>query len=275
MTAEGFGTLASYFPDRPVVTYDPRGTGRSTGPTAPPSPRPSSTATTSAGSSRRSAPAGRPVRDQRRRGQRAGAGGRASRAECAPSSPTSRRSRRCCRTASGAGRQPRHPRDLPARRLRPGDGEVHRAGHRRGPCPPRTPTSRPGPAVFGLPTEDDGSRDDALLGAEQPHLRAYEPDLDRLRAALDAVVVGRRGVRPAARRSAPPLGSPPPRHGPTTFPGDHAGFLGGRVGQTGQPEPFAARLREVLSAGLTSRLDGGADDMPPRRDTRSPPSSSG
>src|SRR3954467_2756669 len=30
MTASGFNTLASYFPDRTVVTYDPRGLGRST-----------------------------------------------------------------------------------------------------------------------------------------------------------------------------------------------------------------------------------------------------
>lgn len=30
MTASGFTTLASYFPDRTVVTYDPRGLGRST-----------------------------------------------------------------------------------------------------------------------------------------------------------------------------------------------------------------------------------------------------
>ena len=29
MDASGFGTLASYFTDRPVVTYDPRGVGRS------------------------------------------------------------------------------------------------------------------------------------------------------------------------------------------------------------------------------------------------------
>ena len=29
MDASGFGTLASYFPDRTVVTYDPRGLGRS------------------------------------------------------------------------------------------------------------------------------------------------------------------------------------------------------------------------------------------------------
>src|SRR5215207_3291514 len=30
MAASGFTTLASYFPDRTVVTYDPRGLGRST-----------------------------------------------------------------------------------------------------------------------------------------------------------------------------------------------------------------------------------------------------
>src|SRR5437588_4693796 len=30
MTASGFGTLASHFPDRTVVSYDPRGLGRST-----------------------------------------------------------------------------------------------------------------------------------------------------------------------------------------------------------------------------------------------------
>ena len=30
MTAGGFDTLASHFPDRTVVTYDPRGLGRST-----------------------------------------------------------------------------------------------------------------------------------------------------------------------------------------------------------------------------------------------------
>ena len=29
MTASGFDTLASHFPDRTVVTYDPRGLGRS------------------------------------------------------------------------------------------------------------------------------------------------------------------------------------------------------------------------------------------------------
>jgi pimeloyl-ACP methyl ester carboxylesterase len=30
MDASGFGTLASHFPERTVITYDPRGLGRST-----------------------------------------------------------------------------------------------------------------------------------------------------------------------------------------------------------------------------------------------------
>jgi hypothetical protein len=31
------------------------------------------------------------------------------------------------------------------------------------------------------------------------------------------------------------------------FPSDHGGFLGGEYGQTGDPDAFAARLREVLA----------------------------
>ena len=36
---------------------------------------------------------------------------------------------------------------------------------------------------------------------------------------------------------------------PVVFPGDHAGFLGGEYGQTGDPDGFAAKLREVLAEG--------------------------
>jgi hypothetical protein len=32
------------------------------------------------------------------------------------------------------------------------------------------------------------------------------------------------------------------------FPSHHAGFLGGEYGQTGDPDAFAAKLREVLGA---------------------------
>lgn len=39
------------------------------------------------------------------------------------------------------------------------------------------------------------------------------------------------------------LGTPP-----VIFPSDHGGFLGGEYGQTGDPDAFAAKLREVLTA---------------------------
>ena len=35
---------------------------------------------------------------------------------------------------------------------------------------------------------------------------------------------------------------------PVTFPSDHGGFLGGEYGQIGDPDAFAATLREVLAA---------------------------
>ena len=34
----------------------------------------------------------------------------------------------------------------------------------------------------------------------------------------------------------------------TVFPSHHGGFLGGEFGYAGQPEAFAAKLREVLSS---------------------------
>ncbi|MEK8226810.1 hypothetical protein NKG05_13070 [Oerskovia sp. M15] len=43
MGAEGFGTLASHFTDRPVVTYDPRGSRAASAPTSARSSTPSST----------------------------------------------------------------------------------------------------------------------------------------------------------------------------------------------------------------------------------------
>ena len=107
----------------------------------------------------------------------------------------------------------------------------------------------PDPAMFGLPTEDDGSRDDVLLGQNLllVHLLP-EPDIDALRSASTRVVVAageesdgelaNRGAHAVAER----LGTTP-----VTFPSDHGGFLGGEYGQMGRPEPFAARLREVLA----------------------------
>jgi hypothetical protein len=103
--------------------------------------------------------------------------------------------------------------------------------------------------MFGLPAEDDGSRDDPLLGHNIITCNAYRHDFDALRTAPTRVVIGvgaKSGQQLAGRAGAAVAG----RLGttPVTFPGDHGGFLGGEYGQTGEPDAFAATLREVLTA---------------------------
>jgi len=106
----------------------------------------------------------------------------------------------------------------------------------------------PDPAMFGLPTEDDGSRDDALLGQNIRGCTSYQPDFDALGKAKDRIVIGvgeesgnqmaaRGGKAAAARLDLEPV----------VFPGGHGGFLGNEYGQPGKPEEFAAKLREVLA----------------------------
>jgi pimeloyl-ACP methyl ester carboxylesterase len=108
----------------------------------------------------------------------------------------------------------------------------------------------PDPAMFGMPTEDDGSRTDPMLGQHMISSTHYEPDFDALRSASTRIVMAAgeqsegqmtsRGALAVAER----LGTEP-----VIFPSDHGGFLGGEYGQTGQPDAFAAKLREVLAAG--------------------------
>ncbi len=110
--------------------------------------------------------------------------------------------------------------------------------------------ARPGPdpAAFGLPAQDDGSRDDPLLGQNIVTCNTYQHDFDALRAASTRIVIGvgeRSGQGIAGRAGlavAERLGTPP-----VTFPGDHGGFLGGEYGQTGEPDAFAATLHKVLA----------------------------
>ncbi len=52
----------------------------------------------------------------------------------------------------------------------------------RGPIPPGFANQAPKPGDVGLPTEDDGSRDHPLLGPHMVHVARYEPDFDSLRA---------------------------------------------------------------------------------------------
>lgn len=103
------------------------------------------------------------------------------------------------------------------------------------------------PADFGMPTEDDGNRDDVLFGQNLITCTHYEPDFAALRAASTRVVpaVGVESEGTMAYRGgigvAQGLGVEP-----AVFPSHHAGFLGGEFGQSGEPEAFAAKLREVL-----------------------------
>jgi pimeloyl-ACP methyl ester carboxylesterase len=106
----------------------------------------------------------------------------------------------------------------------------------------------PDPAQFGMPAEDDGSRDDPLLSDRSSAVTSNRPDFDALVAAPTRIVIavgeesartftGRTSVSTAGR-----LGQQA-----TVFPSHHGGFVGGDSGYAGQPEAFARKLRDVLT----------------------------
>jgi len=107
----------------------------------------------------------------------------------------------------------------------------------------------PDPAMFGLPTDDDGSRTDPLLGQNMVSCTHYQPDFDALREASTRIVIGAGAESEGelAHRAAVAVAE---RLGTTsvTFPSGHGGFLGGEYGQTGDPDGFAATLRGVLAS---------------------------
>ncbi|MEU4514937.1 alpha/beta hydrolase [Nonomuraea wenchangensis] len=105
----------------------------------------------------------------------------------------------------------------------------------------------PDPAMFGLPAEDDGSRDDALLGQNLISCTHHEHDFAALRAASTRIVIAvgvesegemacRGGLGVAERIGVEPV----------TFPSNHGGFLDDTFGMPGDPDGFAVKLREVL-----------------------------
>ena len=106
----------------------------------------------------------------------------------------------------------------------------------------------PDPATFGLPAEDDGSRNDPLLGQNMLTSTHYQPEFDALRTASTRIVIAAglesEGELPhrAALELAARLGT-----APVMFPSHHAGFLGGENDQAGDPDAFAAVLRQVLT----------------------------
>jgi pimeloyl-ACP methyl ester carboxylesterase len=113
----------------------------------------------------------------------------------------------------------------------------------RGPTPPDFSNHAPNPADVGLPTEDDGSRDHPLLGPHMVYVSGYEPDFDSLRGASTRIVVAGGAESEdtftyrAALAVAERLGTEP-----VIFPSHHGGF-----GQQGDPEAFATTLHRVLT----------------------------
>jgi pimeloyl-ACP methyl ester carboxylesterase len=252
MTAEGFSALASHFPDRTVVTYDPRGLGRSTRKDG----RVDNTPEVQAADVHaliESLNAG-PV------DLFASSGGAVTALALVAAYPDD--------VATLVAHEPPLVRVLPdaeaAARARDGYMAAYRAeGFGAGMAAFIAMTSWPGefgddyftqpppePAAFGMPTEDDGSRDDPLLSDRSVTVTEYRPDVEALAAARTRVVVavgeetGDTFTGRTARATAELLGQEV-----TVFPSHHGGFLGGEYGYAGQPEAFARRLREVLDAG--------------------------
>ncbi|MER7710331.1 alpha/beta hydrolase [Streptomyces werraensis] len=103
------------------------------------------------------------------------------------------------------------------------------------------------PAAFGMPTEDDGSRDDPLLSDRSWAVSGYRPDADAISAAPTRVViaVGEESENLLTARTsaaaAELLGLKV-----VVFPSHHGGFCDGEFGYPGKPDEFALRLRQVL-----------------------------
>ena len=120
-------------------------------------------------------------------------------------------------------------------------GPVHRRGRQ---------AARPGPG--DVRDADRGRRltDRHDARPEHHHQHPLRAGLRRAARGSDQDRPGRwRRVRGRAgeprRRTPLPSGSAPSR---SVFPSHHGGFLGGEYGQTGDPDAFAARLRDVLAA---------------------------
>jgi pimeloyl-ACP methyl ester carboxylesterase len=251
MDASGFGALAGHFGDRTVVTYDPRGTGRSerTDGAAESSPE------MHADDLHRLLTAldGGPV------DLFASSGGAINALALVARHPEQVRTL-VAHEPPASSIVPDREEALAAvtaiceRYQRDGFGPamamfITLVGV-KGPVPAGFGDQPVDPANFGLPTEDDGTRNDALLGQNVRTCNFYEPEFDALRSASTRIVIGvgaesegelahRGGVAVAERLGAKPV----------TFPSHHGGFLDPAMGWGGEPEAFAGKLREVLDEG--------------------------
>jgi len=249
MDASGFATLASHFPDRTVITYDPRGLGRSVrtdgrvdhDPTVQAEDVHAVIEAVGVG----------PVE------LFASSGGAVTALALVAAHPGDV-------TRLVAHEPPLIP-VLPdaaaAERARAGFRDAYEAGGRGAGMAAFIAMSSwrgeftdeyfaqpvPDPAQFGMPADDDGSRDDPLLSDRSWAISGYRPDVDALAAAPTRIViaVGEESLDTFTGRTAVATAELLGRRA-TVFPSHHGGFMGGEFGYAGQPEAFAARLRTVL-----------------------------
>jgi pimeloyl-ACP methyl ester carboxylesterase len=113
----------------------------------------------------------------------------------------------------------------------------------RGPVPSDFPAQTFNPADVGLPAADDGSRDHPLLGPHMIYVTGYEPDFEALRRSSPRIVLaaGAASAGTFPYRGAVAVAE---RLGTETviFPSHHVGFT-----EQGEPDAFAATLRQVLT----------------------------
>jgi pimeloyl-ACP methyl ester carboxylesterase len=252
MDASGFATLASHFPDRTVVTYDPRGLGRSTRKdgrvdNAPEVQAEDVHAVTEA------LGAG-PVE------MFASSGGAVTALALVAAHPEDVSTL----VAHEPPLLPVLPDAAAAERARAGFRDAYEAGGSGAGMAAFIAMTTwqgeftdeyfaqpaPDPDVFGMPAEDDGSRDDPLLSDRSWAISSYRPDVDALAAAPTRIViaVGEESLGTFTGRTAVATAELLGRQA-TVFPSHHGGFLGGEFGYAGQPEAFAHRLRDVLDDG--------------------------
>jgi pimeloyl-ACP methyl ester carboxylesterase len=249
MEAGGFATLASHFPDRTVVTYDPRGLGRS----ARKDGRADNSPTVQADDVHAviEALGAGPV------DMFASSGGAVAALALVAAHPDD--------VVTLVAHEPPLIPVLPdaeaAGRARAGIRDVYEAkGWGAGMAAFIAMTSwqgeftddyftqpPPDPAAFGMPAEDDGLREDPLLSDRSWAVSSYHPDADALAAAPTRIViaVGEESEGTFTARTAVATAELLGQQA-TVFPSHHGGFLGGEFGYAGQPEAFARRLREVL-----------------------------
>lgn len=105
----------------------------------------------------------------------------------------------------------------------------------------------PDPAQFGMPDADDGSRDDPLLSDRAWAISSYRPDAQALAGAPTRVViaVGEESAGTLTARTAEATAALLGGRA-VVFPSHHGGFLDGEFGYAGKPDEFAGTLRTVL-----------------------------